>query len=64
MTAEQLRIEEDRKAVIQDVIDRLLYLSPEDRETYVKCLETLKEIYPIPVEVVGGIRIYRVTKKF
>lgn len=64
MTAEQLRVEDERKEFIQDVIDRLLYLNGEDLETYKFYLNTLKEIYPIPVVVKDGIRIYRVTKKF
>lgn len=64
MTAEQLKIEEERKEFIQDVIDRLLYLNGEDLETYKFYLNTLKAIYPIPVVVKDGIRIYRVNKKF
>lgn len=64
MTSEQIKIEDERKEVIQDVIDRLLYLSPQELAEYKQKLENLKRVYPIAVEIRNGIRIYRVTKKF
>lgn len=62
MTALQVDTEREQKEIIQDVIDRLLYLPNKDLEQYKKQLNSLVERHPLDVETIDGIRIYRVTK--
>lgn len=49
----------DRMEIVQDVIDRLLYLPDNDRKTFLDNLRGLFNSYNIDVEVVGGLRIYK-----
>ena len=52
----------ERNEILQPVIDRLLYLTGEDLKNYKLYLMLLEELYPIDVQVQGGIRIYHLTK--
>jgi hypothetical protein len=63
MRVDTIESVEQRNEIIQDVIDRLLYLPDGQIEEYKKYLSKLTEIYTIPMEVKGGVRIYHVTKK-
>jgi hypothetical protein len=62
MTALQVDTEREQKEIIQDVIDRLLYLPNKDLEQYKKQLNLLVDKHPLDVETIDGIRIYHVTK--
>ena len=57
MTKYTDHIEVERKEILQSVIDRLLYLSDNDRKTFLENLNKLFLNYNIDVEVVDGIRI-------
>lgn len=62
MTALQVDTQREQNEIIQDVIDRLLYLPNEDLAEYKKQLNSLVEVYPLDVEIHEGVRIYHVTK--
>lgn len=54
---------EERAEVVQDVIDRLLYLSPEDVKTYRQLLSALNEQYAVDVKIEqNGLRTYSLNK--
>lgn len=54
---------QERAEIVQDVIDRLLYLTPEDVKTYKQLLTALNEQYPIDVQIdKSGLRIYSLNK--
>lgn len=54
---------EERAEVIQDVIDRLLYLSSADVKMYREALKNLNERFPIDVHIdESGLRIYPLNK--
>ena len=63
MTKEQMTIETQRNEIIQDVIDRLLYLPADKLEEYKHYLDVLVSVYPIDMKIEDGIRIYHVTKR-
>lgn len=48
-----------RMEIVQDVIDRLLYLPENDKNKFLDNLNKLFNLYAIDVEVVGGVRIYK-----
>jgi hypothetical protein len=52
---------EERQEVVQDVIDRLLYLSEEEFKQYVKELGNLFSEFPLTYEKRNGIRIIKNT---
>lgn len=52
----------ERNEVIQDVIDRMLYLSDKNRDEFLYYIGLLKDKYPISYRVVGGIRVYEQQK--
>lgn len=62
MTKYTDHIEVERKEILQSVIDRLLYLSDNDRKTFLENLNKLFLNYNIDVEVVDGIRIYKIKR--
>jgi hypothetical protein len=49
---------EDRLEIIQDVIDRLLYLSLEDMEIYKGILNDINKKFALNVIKENGVRIY------
>lgn len=54
---------QERAEIVQDVIDRLLYLTPEEVKTYKQLLTALNEQYPIDVQIdKSGLRIYSLNK--
>lgn len=57
-----LQTQAEQNEIIQDVIDRLLYLPSKELEQYKKSLNSLVQKHPLDVEVVDGVRIYHVTK--
>lgn len=62
MTSEKVTPLEERAEIIQDVIDRLLYLSPEQLAEYRKTLDLMHRVYSVNVQIVNGIRIYSLNK--
>lgn len=54
---------EDIKETVQDLIDRLLYLPEQDRSNFIIGLNTLFSKYETNMEVINGVRIYKINKK-
>lgn len=54
---------EQRNEIIQDVIDRLLYLPESKLAEYKDYLDRLSRVYTIDMEIENGIRIYHVSKE-
>ncbi len=44
--------------LLQGTIDRILYLSDNDREEFLNYLETLYTLYPIPKKIRYGAEIF------
>ena len=59
---ERLTIQE-RNEVVQEVIDRLIYLPEDKLKEFNSYLDTLFNVYSIDVKVVDGVRIYNVKRK-
>ena len=53
---------EKRNELIQDLIDRLLYLPEKELVEYELYLNRLTAVYRIPMEVKNGVRIYESIK--
>ena len=51
-----------RNEIIQDVLDRLLYLPEDKRKDFIVYLETLFKLYDTDMEIIDGVRIYNVKK--
>jgi hypothetical protein len=49
---------DERFEIIQDVIDRLLYLDADKLEKYKESLNVMHEVFNVNVEIVNGIRKY------
>lgn len=64
MTKEQITIapERERNEILQDVIDRLIYLPEDKLKEYKHYLDMLVSVYPIDVKIEDGIRIYHIKK--
>jgi hypothetical protein len=62
MRTEKITPMEERAEIVQDVIDRLLYLSPEDMAEYKRTLDLMHRVYSVEMKVVDGIRIYSLNK--
>lgn len=54
---------DERNEILQNIIDRLLYLPDNERETFVATLESMFIIYSIDMHIEDGIRVYNTTKK-
>lgn len=52
----------ERNEIVQDIIDRLLYLSDSERNEFLNYIDILKEKYYVKYRLVDGIRIYELTK--
>lgn len=50
--------ENERLEIVQDVIDRLVFLPDEELKKYLEFLNKLKGIYPITVTIENGVRVY------
>jgi hypothetical protein len=48
----------ERLEIVQDVIDRLLYLDADKLEKYKESLSVLHEVFNVNVEIVDGVRKY------
>lgn len=53
---------EERNEIIQNIIDRLLYLPDDKVKEFSSYLDTLFYMYKIDVQIVDGIRIYKARK--
>jgi len=53
---------EERNEIIQDVIDRLLYLPTDEVQKYKNTLNVLNSLHPIEMVVSNGVRIYETIK--
>lgn len=54
--------ESERNEILQDIIDRMLYLKGSDREKFLYYLDVLTDTYKVKVKIVDGLRIYGVSK--
>jgi hypothetical protein len=50
--------ETERLEIVQDVIDRLVFLPDDELKKYLEFLNKLKGIYPITVTIENGVRVY------
>ena len=50
--------EQERLMLIQGTIDRILYLSEKDREEFLKYIDILYTMYPVPKKVRYGAEIF------
>jgi hypothetical protein len=50
--------EQERLMLLQGTIDRILYLSEKDREEFLRYLEILYTMYPIPKKIKYGVEIF------
>lgn len=50
--------ENERLEIVQDVIDRLVFLPDEELKKYLYIMNTLKGLYPISVTIENGVRVY------
>lgn len=62
MESQKVTPMDERIEIIQDVIDRLLYLSPEEMARYKETLSLLHSAYKVSVQKVDGTRIYSPNK--
>ena len=56
-------MEEFKVKLVQDVIDRLLYLNDKDMDKYVESLTLISSIFEIEIEMDGHVRVYRLCKE-
>jgi len=54
--------ESERNEILQDIIDRMLYLKGDERAKFLYYLDVIRDTYKVNVQVVNGIRIYGVSK--
>lgn len=52
----------ERSEIVQEVVDRLLHLSPDEMSKYKKALERLHSLYKIEMEVRNEVRVYSLNK--
>jgi hypothetical protein len=62
MQTEKITPLEERAEIVQNVIDRLLYLSPEQVAEYKRTLDLMHRVYSVNVQIVNGVRIYSLNK--
>ena len=53
----------ERNEILQDIIDRMLYLPESDRKQFLYYISILKDTYPVGVKLVDGIRVYEPQNK-
>lgn len=53
---------EERSSIIQEVVDRMLYLSPQEQAKYKQALDVLHQLYDVDVQVKNGVRIYKLNQ--
>jgi hypothetical protein len=54
--------ERERNQIVQEVLDRLLYLSDAELSAYKKQLELTHKAFAVGVETINGVRIYSLIK--
>jgi hypothetical protein len=52
-------MDEIKLNLLQDVIDRLLYLNDKDMDRYVESLNLISSIFEIDMEMDGDVRVYK-----
>ena len=55
-------MDEIKLNLLQDVIDRLLYLNDKDMDRYVESLKLISSIFEIEMEIEGDYRVYKPKK--
>lgn len=55
--------EQERLEIIQDLIDRLLYLNELDRQVFIRILSSVFHDFPVHYDVVDGVRVYKPIKR-
>lgn len=53
----------ERQEIVQDIIDRLIYLPEKDLLNFKSTLKSIMVIYPIDYEQVGVTRVFNHIKK-
>ena len=60
---QEVDIYQERKELIQDVIDRMIYLPKYRRSAFKDKLEMLIRMYPIEFKEVNGVRVFEIVKE-
>lgn len=50
--------EKERLMLLQGTIDRILYLSEKDREEFLRYIDALYNLYPVPKKILYGAEIF------
>jgi hypothetical protein len=50
--------EKERLMLLQGTIDRILYLSKEDREEFLRYIDALYTLYPVPKKIKYGVESF------
>jgi hypothetical protein len=50
--------EKERLMLLQGTIDRILYLSEGDREEFLRYIDALYTLYPVPKKILYGAEIF------
>jgi len=50
--------EQERLMLLQGTIDRILYLSDKDREEFLRYMDALYTLYPVPKKIRYGAEIF------
>lgn len=56
------KTEQERLEIVQDLIDRLIYLPDSEQQFFMSLLTDLFKAYPVRYEIVDGIRVYKIKK--
>ena len=54
--------ESERNEILQDIIDRMLYLKGDERQRFLFYLDALRDVFKVNVQIVDGVRVYKVSK--
>ena len=63
MQEQKVDVYQERQELLQEVIDRLIYLPKSRRGFFKDKLEMLIRMYPIEFREVNGVRIFEIVKE-
>lgn len=62
MTLPHSAQEQERLEILQDVIDRLIYLPPDKHQEFMDYLDALFKVYKIEYTTINGTRVYNIKR--
>ncbi len=63
MQEQKVDVYQERQELLQEVIDRLIYLPKYRRSSFKDKLEMLIRMYPIEFREVNGVRVFEIVKE-